>query len=59
MASPPDLILHAIRLWPGDEYLQSEWLRAIAVVRATKRGWILDPILQRTSARMRVLKAAS
>jgi hypothetical protein len=41
----PDLILDAIRLYPGNVYLQREWMRAIEVVRATRRGWTLDTII--------------
>lgn len=29
-------------LYPASHYLQTEWMRAIAVVRATRRGWLLD-----------------
>jgi hypothetical protein len=29
-------------LFPDNEYMQREWLRAVAVVRSTKRGWLLD-----------------
>lgn len=32
----------AERLYPDSLYLQAEWMRAIAVVRATRRGWLLD-----------------
>lgn len=32
----------AERLWPDSPALQAEWLRAVAVVRATKRGWRAD-----------------
>lgn len=31
----------AAALW-RTEYLQREWLRAIAVVRATRKGWLLE-----------------
>lgn len=36
----------AERLWPEAPALQAEWLRAIAVVRATTRGWLLDKPIQ-------------
>lgn len=29
-------------LFPESEYLQREWRRAVATVRKTKRGWLLD-----------------
>lgn len=32
----------AAKLYPHSEYLQREWLRAVAVVRQTSRGWQLD-----------------
>ncbi|MCZ2133827.1 MAG: hypothetical protein LC098_00105 [Burkholderiales bacterium] len=32
----------AARLWPESAELQRRWLRAVAVVRATRRGWLLD-----------------
>lgn len=32
----------AARLYPDSQYLQREWLRAVALVRSTARGWILD-----------------
>lgn len=48
--SPPDvpgsgllsLADRAARLWPDDGHLRQEWLRAISVVRSTRRGWLLD-----------------
>lgn len=33
-----------MRLYPGDMYLQAEWLRAVRVVRSTQNGWLLDRI---------------
>jgi hypothetical protein len=36
------LIARAIELYPHDDYLQNQWLRAVCVVRATARGWLLD-----------------
>lgn len=32
----------AARLYPDSDYLQAEWRRAVAVVRATARGWLMD-----------------
>ena len=32
----------AALLFPESPYLQREWRRAVAVVRKTARGWILD-----------------
>ena len=32
----------AERLYPDSEYLQREWRRAVAVVRSTKKGWLLE-----------------
>ncbi len=28
--------------YPDNAYLQVEWLRAVRVVRASRRGWLLD-----------------
>jgi Arc/MetJ-type ribon-helix-helix transcriptional regulator len=36
------LVRRAIRLWPNNETMQREWLRAVGVVRSTSRGWLLD-----------------
>ena len=32
----------AVRLYPHSDYLQTEWRRAVEVVRSTSRGWLLD-----------------
>ena len=32
----------AARLYPRNLYLQTQWLRAVQMVRATQRGWVLD-----------------
>jgi hypothetical protein len=32
----------AERLFPHDDYLQREWMRAVDTVRKTRRGWLLD-----------------
>lgn len=42
MITDDALILQAIRLWPDNVYLQREWLRAVALVRSTRKGWLLD-----------------
>ena len=34
--------IRAERLYPENPYLQAEWRRAVSVVRATSRGWLLD-----------------
>lgn len=36
------LLARAKRLWPDNDYLQREWLRAVRVVRKTAGGWNLD-----------------
>lgn len=36
------LVQRAKRLWPDSPTHQREWLRAVAVVRRTRRGWLLD-----------------
>lgn len=36
------LIARAVELYPDSDYLQNQWLRAVAIVRATARGWLLD-----------------
>lgn len=43
-AVPPqrDTSGRAALLYPDSAYLQAEWQRAVAVVRATSRGWLLD-----------------
>ena len=42
-APPSPLMLQALRLWPDTldhaERNRLEWLRAVAVVRASSRGW--------------------
>jgi len=32
----------AARLWPDSPRNQREWLRAVALVRKTRRGWLAD-----------------
>ena len=33
----------ALSLFPGDPYLQQQWLRGVRLVRTTAHGWLLDP----------------
>lgn len=45
------LVAQAARLYPHSEALQLAWLRAIAQVRGTTRGWLLDhPVQHRKNA---------
>jgi len=46
VASGP-LGIRAQRLWPNNDYLQTEWIRAIGVVRRTTNGWRLDDPMRR------------
>lgn len=46
-ARPDPMLQRAQRLWPDSERNQREWLRAVRVVRATGRGWLLDRPVQR------------
>ena len=41
------LVMRAARLWPDSPDLQLRWLRAVAVVRQTRRGWLLDRLQPR------------
>lgn len=41
-APQQSMTARAARLYPENQYLQREWLRAIGVVRCTRRGWLLD-----------------
>lgn len=41
-AGPQSLADRAARLWPDHERNRHEWLRAVQVVRSTRRGWLLD-----------------
>ena len=34
-------------LWPDDAARQVQWLRAIAMLRTTTRGWLLDAHIPR------------
>jgi hypothetical protein len=47
------LAQRAARNYPDSEYLQSEWRRAVAVVRSTSRGWHLDRPVPRTQGAQR------
>lgn len=40
----------AQRLYPDKPALQAAWLRAIALVRSTSRGWLLDQPVQHRKA---------
>lgn len=46
---PDPLAAQAARLWPDSADLQRRWLRAVAVVRSTRRGWLLDGKVTRTA----------
>lgn len=47
-APPKPLAAQAARLYPQSEALQREWMRAVTVVRRTRRGWLLDhPVTRR------------
>ena len=48
---PQDLQARAERLWPNQTSLQERWLHAIARVRATSRGWLLDKPIARQEQR--------
>lgn len=37
------LVAHAAALYPGNAFLQVQWLRGVRFVRTTARGWLLDP----------------
>ena len=45
LAALAALYLRASELFPGPDSasLRAEWVRAVGVVRASPRGWILDP----------------
>lgn len=45
--APTALHQRAARLYPDSDYLQREWLRAVAVVRSTRNGWHLDKPVER------------
>ena len=38
----------AARLWPDSPRNQREWLRAVAVVRRTSQGWLLERRITRS-----------
>lgn len=51
MHTPPpvpreSLLETAARLWPGDAAMRTRWLDAVALVRRTHRGWLLDTPVQ-------------
>lgn len=39
----------AARFFPESDYLRREWLRAVAVVRSTQKGWVCDRKVPRGS----------
>ena len=43
------LAARAARLWPDSPRNQAEWLRAVAVVRKTSGGWLLDRKVERAA----------
>ena len=43
------LAARAARLWPDSPRNQTEWLRAVAVVRKTSGGWLLDRKMERAA----------
>lgn len=45
------LLRRAIRLWPDNKVMQREWLRAVALVRSTKRGWVADDPVRQAAGR--------
>lgn len=47
---PDGLCERAAVLYPGDAFLQDEWRRAVATVRLTKKGWLLDRPTERRNA---------
>ena len=48
--APGDLLAQrAARLYPESAYLQREWMRAVALVRRTSGGWLLDRPTKRRS----------
>lgn len=46
---PDPLAARAARLWPESPRNQAEWLRAVAVVRKTSGGWLLDRKVERAA----------
>ena len=39
-------------LYPGDAYLQQQWMRAMRLVQTTAHGWVLDaPVVRIAQAR--------
>jgi hypothetical protein len=51
VASGP-LGTRAQRLYPNDDYLQTEWMRAVGVVRRTTNGWVCDNQVPRETPRV-------
>ena len=50
-AGLPDPVRIAPSLFPNSEYLQTEYVRAVGIVRGTSRGWLLDNPVRRHAAR--------
>jgi len=44
---PDPLAIQAARLWPDQPELQRRWMRAVDIVRATNRGWLLERTVRR------------
>ena len=40
--SESDLRIRAAHLYPQSKSLQNKWVRAVTVLRTTKKGWCLD-----------------
>ena len=47
MNTDPSLIARAARNFPDSPTLQHLWLKAVALVRSTSRGWLLDKPIDR------------
>lgn len=45
-AIPSPMQARAAALYPDNQYLQAEWLRAVKLVRSTRSGWLLDNPVQ-------------
>ena len=39
----------AMRLYPDNDYLQREWMRAVIVVRKSSKGWLLKRKVKRNA----------
>ena len=56
MSKPTQAALaqRAARNFPESAPIQAAWLRAIAIVRASKRGWVLDSPITLDEGRARM-----